>query len=342
MRDFGGPDAAARDHADLALVERGEPAATALLPLVLDRDPEIRLRAAHLILRARGVALPGNPFDEHGQVTGRDLEVVISPTEKRASVTEGDRQVRIVVKPGALRVEVAAGEHGRAAQAVIEAADPAALAAKNSEAAEVFARWGGGTTLAWELESTRLTSGTNKLAGPFARAVVDLGHRRFGELLPSQLEAAKLAPAAREAVLAVWRELEQATAGETELVGSPSATDDEINRALQRVFSATNRLRDELTKAGLPEPGGLLAPGSDKRLGAVFRTGSAGALTIIRLLPQYRGQRMGLAVGDQVVVVGGRAVRTVTEVRDALVSSPSPVTVVVLRAGQRTEVTEGR
>ncbi|MBI5508930.1 MAG: hypothetical protein HY903_09270 [Deltaproteobacteria bacterium] len=161
-----------------------------------------------------------------------------------------------------------------------------------------------------------------------AQAIVELRRR-----LPAQLAAAKATEEQRRVALALLDRLE-------ELLGRKPQSAAEQEGMAREYLARGGELRDLLDDWHLPDPGDLLPPGPRSRLGIVFRPDpGSGAAVVTQILPQYRADKMGMAVGDLILTLNGAPVAA-KDLIESVVKAKRPYVIEVTRHGRRVVLEE--
>jgi len=146
--------------------------------------------------------------------------------------------------------------------------------------------------------------------------------------LPLQLAAAKVKDDERRTVIDLLQTLEA-------ILVRPIHTPDEQVAQAREYLARGGELRDLLDDLRLADPGDLLPPGPRSRLGILFRPNAPdGRPYVTQVLPQYRGDKMGMQVGDIVVTLNGAPVSAADLVQQ-VVKATRPYRIEVLRSGRK-------
>jgi hypothetical protein len=153
------------------------------------------------------------------------------------------------------------------------------------------------------------------------------------QALPSQLEAVK---AGGEQVKQVWQLFD---ACEAVLKRSP-ASEADYDRDAREFLARGGELRDLLEDLRVPDPGDVLPPGPHSRLGVIFSPeAKTGRAVVNRVLPQYRGDKMGIRVGDVLLTLNGAALLA-SDLVQTLVGAKRPYVIEVRRQSATVTLTE--
>jgi PDZ domain len=107
-------------------------------------------------------------------------------------------------------------------------------------------------------------------------------------------------------------------------------------------LSECDALRKQLADFKLPDPGAVLPPPATVRLGVELQTVITPAgegLSIRSVEAKSRGQNLGLEPGDLIVVINGKAVPSIGDLRESVMSGKR-LTVTIRRRGQEIELEE--
>jgi hypothetical protein len=150
--------------------------------------------------------------------------------------------------------------------------------------------------------------------------------------LPAQLATAKVTEEQRQKVLGLLVVLD-------EIVNRRVATAQEKETVSREFLARGGELRDLIEDLGLPDPHDLLPPGPHSRLGISFGENPTGHAVVAMVLPQYRADKMGMQVGDQILTLNGAPI-SAKHLIETVVKAQRPYVIEVLRHGTKVVLTE--
>ena len=327
IAQLGDADYAAREEAMQRLVEVGKAALPALRAAAKSEDPEVRNRVEQLLKRFERRAVPGK--SSTGKLVARDLKVTEGPEGRTVEVTEEFRTVKITLNEEGLEMSVTGDLNGKQATEVFRAATPEELRKENPEAFAVYA---------YQMSVIGGNGDWVMRGGPNGAIVVNPGLRRAVgddvDLVRLKLEEAmakaEVPDGQRDRVRAQVLRMDEARA----MDGQADA-----ETKVQQFLEQSDELRKIIGELKLPDPGDLLPPPANARLGVAISEGGVGegmGLTITKVVAGARGQTLGLQFGDVIQKVNGQDVRTVQELRQALVKAAAagPLKLEGMRGGE--------
>ena len=323
---LGDTDFKTREEASKKILARGKAAIPALQQAAKLNDPEIQLRAELLIKRLSVRELPGGPFPRYknGRPTAHSLRV--APDDKGTGtlieLTDEGRQIRILKTPGDIQLTVSVLQNGNRVSETYKARDAEQLREISPDAYAVFDRWGGGPGPGWVVRGG--DDGPLRTAPDPVEAMSNLIHNAMDEAGTPEHQQQQV-----RTLLAEFR------AASTRLPIDDGAQQD---RRLQLLFALSDRLRSKLDELNLPDPGEALPPPQSGRLGIELAGGDT--LIVNRVVSDSRADLIGLKPGDIIVKVNNRDVRSLPQLRQALLDFRPPITLETLRADKTLQLKE--
>ena len=340
-RQLGDDDFDVRERATQRLQDIGKPALEELKRAAGSEDPEVRGRAQMLVRRIERHPIPGwdRRMGADGGIVGRNVHVIIGEDSKTVEVSQGAMRIRIAQRAGEVEVSVTANEEGKEVTETYRGRDADELKRLSPEAHELLDRWGGGPGRRWMLR----VAGSNIVVddGEFHMRSVVLEDELsiYRGRLDGQLRDAGT-PEDQRRWLRDHLDKMQAVQRSRD-AGAP----DDRQQANEQYLKLVDELRDKLAELKLPDPGTWLPPGAKARLGVALRPpdpdgDGPDGLTIMDVTAGARGEKLGMKVGDIVRRVKGQAVKTIHELRRAVMECKGPLEVDVERDGQEIKLSE--
>jgi hypothetical protein len=334
---LGDSDFKAREAASKKILARGKSAIPALQHALTLGDPEIQLRAELLIKRLSVRELPGGPFPKYknGRITAHSLRVNPDPDGQGTHIELSDegRQIRILKRPDKITLTVSAVEAGKAVSETYTARNPDELKEINPHAHAVFAKWGGGPGPGWQIDGGFQIPG-NPIVLPL---------QALANLIENAMDDADTPAPKRQEIFDLLAEIRASAEQQRQF-----ETDQQKDKRLQEFFTLSDNLRAKLTELDLPDPGEALPPPQHGRLGIQLAT-DGNALIVDKVVTGSRAQRIGLQSGDVITRIAGARrdgkpanveVRSLQQLRQALLDFRPPITVETIRAGQTIKLEE--
>jgi len=290
------PSPEVHNQACKQLIAMGKAAAGVLTANLDDAEANAHHRLSYIVDRAEGLYAPGDPWDRSRNVIeGSDVAVWLDGTTKHVRVTEGQRRVHIVESPASIRIEVEGDECGGVGSETYTGRDPQELVHKHYGAWDIYMRWGGGVGPRWSVEGRTLVGPRYQDPRPIVRRTVIRSFDVLRDWVRGQMAAAAL-PAKKR------RRVEKLLGAGLDALARPGTDPDKIHTFVR----VSDDLRRAMADVELPDPGELLPPPKNVRLGVTTSTVSDGT-RIDSVVAKSRGQRLGLRVGDIIVTVQGRS-----------------------------------
>ena len=102
----------------------------------------------------------------------------------------------------------------------------------------------------------------------------------------------------------------------------------------------SDEFRKLLADLKLPDPGDALPPPARSRLGVSLGGETVNGVVITRVLPDSRGEKLGLKDRDVITHVNGQRVSNAHDIRKILTKTDKPAVVEVMREGKETRLQE--
>ena len=357
ISQLGDVDFKVRQAASDRLKEIGVAALPALKEAVTAaQDPEICSRADALV---RDIERPKVPADWLGDdgFGGRGFggtNVTTSTINGISRVTvqdhTGRRKVIIVTGPMGIDLAVTGiDDAGRPVTARFHARNAEQLRDQDPDAYRVYQRWAAGRNgavmrgrrlivppgrgqfrveaLPQVMPEVRVRALPEPMLRPPADDLVNLEARVVRELQKADVPADQ-----QRDVRDLLRRLQ-----ELQAEGQAIAPAD-WNKQILRYNQLSDALRDRLRDLKLPDPGDALPPPATSRLGISVAAGDPGiagradeGLLVARVMPDSRGERLGLREGDVIRSVNGKAVADTTALRRAVTEAKDPLVMEITR-----------
>ena len=340
IRQLGDADFRVREAATDKLRAIGRAALPALREATSGDDPEVCSRADALVRQIERPRVPAGWFHQFSnwqrRETGRNGPRV---TEAR----QAGRTVRITEGPGGIDMTLTGEHDGEVITAAFRARDVADLARQDPEAAAIYERVssprnsvlrGRRLVPAQPLGRARLLplAPDPLLLRPPADDLAELDVR-----LRQQMEGAGVPEPDREAVLEAMALLRRIQ--EQGRLGAP----EDIEQQIRKYNALSDALRQKLDDLKLPGPGDALPPPARARLGVsvappapadVDAPPAAAGVRVTMVIPQSRGEKLGLKEGDLIRKVNGKAVEDAAALRRVLTDETDPLVLDVLRGDE--------
>jgi hypothetical protein len=107
-----------------------------------------------------------------------------------------------------------------------------------------------------------------------------------------------------------------------------------IEQEMRLYNDRSDELRKELAELKLPDPGNALPPESRSRLGISANEDPRDGIIVSHVLPNSRGDKLGLQEGDILQSVNGHPIGTTQELRRLVSDTPKGLVVEGMRAGK--------
>lgn len=350
IKQLGDADFKAREAASERLKSMGAAALPGLKEAITSSDdPEICSRADSLVRQIERPRVPADWLGPDG-FGGRGF----GGTQITTSVIRGNRVVRvedgtgrrkIVIREGPQGIEmtVTGAKNGQDVTAQFRAASAAELAEQDPEAYRVYQRWARNGPAPF-MRGRRLIAPPAAIRREFrvAAAPPELIFRPPADDIEAlearilrQLREANVADEQQRAVRDLLKQLRRIQAE------GPAAAQPQWNQQIQRYNGLSDALREKLAELKLPDPGESLPPPAKARLGIsvgagplIVPGGVEEGLTVSRVVPDSRGERIGIKDGDVIRTVNGKAVPDTQALRRAVTEATDPLVIEVVRGGK--------
>jgi hypothetical protein len=350
---LGDADFKAREAATEKLKELGPAALPALKEAVASSaDPEVCSRADALVRRIERPRVPDDWLGADGMgahnLGGTQVTTSVFNGQARTTVEDGSgqRKVVIVEGPAGIDLTVTGVRDGQPVAARFKARSADELREQDPDAYRVYRRWAGNNAAPFmrgrrlimpPRAPFRILPPPEPVLQPPADDLINLEARVQRQLNQAAVPDAKQLP-----VRDLLRQLQQLQAE-----GQAVAAED-WNKQIEKYNLLSDALRDKLRDLKLPDPGDALPPPAKSRLGVsvgaadpgVVGPGADAGLTIHRVVPDSRAQRLGLKEGDVIRAVNGKTVADTGALRRAVAEAKDPLVIEVVRAGQPETVRE--
>jgi len=350
---LGDADFKTREAATEKLKELGAAALPALKEAIAAAaDPEVCSRADALV---RGIERPRVPSDWLGgdgpgsrNFGGTQVTSSIVNGQSRVTVEDGTGRRKVVITEGPAGIDllITGTRDGKPAAARFKARSADDLRDQDPEAYRVYRRWAGNGTAPFmrgrrlivpPRPQFRILPPPDPVLRPPGDDLLELETRVLKQLEQSNVPAEK-----RQPVRDLLRQLQQIQAEGA----APAA--EEWNKQIEHYNLLSDTLRDKLAALKLPDPGDALPPPAKSRLGVsvgpadpgVVGPGADAGLTVHRVVPDSRAERIGLKEGDVIRTVNGKAVADTGALRRAVAEATDPLVIEVTRAGKPETVRE--
>jgi hypothetical protein len=351
---LGDADFKAREAASDKLKELGQAALPALKEAIASAaDPEVCSRADALVRQIERPRVPADWLGGDGpggrNFGGTQVTTSVFNGQSRTTIEDGSgqRKVVIVEGPAGIDLTVTGVQDGKPVAARFEARSPDELRDQDPDAYRVYRRWAGNGGAAPFMRGRRLIipqrapfrilPPPEPALQPPADDLTNLETR-----VQRQLNQAAVPKEKQQPVRDLLRQLQQLQAE-----GQAIAAED-WNKQIEKYNLLSDTLRDKLRDLKLPDPGDALPPPAKSRLGVSVGAADPGAagpgadagLTIHRVVPDSRAERLGLKEGDVIRTVNGKAVADTGALRRAVAEAKDPLVIEVTRAGKPETVRE--
>jgi hypothetical protein len=258
-------------------------------------------------------------------VTAHSLRVTPDPDGQGTLIELSDegRQIRILKDEGKITLTVSAAEAGKLTSETYTAKDPAELKEISPQAHAVFEKWGGGPGPGWQIQGGFQIPG-NPIVMPL---------QALANLIENAMDDADTPAPRRQEVFDMLAEL-RATSEPRQF-----ETEQQKDQRLQEYFALSDKLRVKLADLDLPDPGEALPPPHHGRLGIQLDAGGE-ALVVDKVVTGSRGEKIGLQTGDVITRINDREVRSLQQLRQALLDFRPPITVETIRGGRTLRLKE--
>ena len=355
VRQLGDADFRTREAATKRLREIGKPAAPALREALTGDDPEVSSRADSLLRQIERPRIPDGWFTDPANWQRREslrngarVVLVVERGNRRAQVTEG---------PTGLQMTIDGVEAGEAVKIAITARDADDLRQQDPDAYAVYERVAGARANL-NLRGRRLVPAAP--VPPQFRQQLPMplppvpGRPPAARLLPlapegglllrppaddllelearlrRQMLAAGVDDAEQQAVLEAMRMLR-------EIQARGRVLPDDLEAQMQKYNALSDAVRQKLDELKLPGPGDALPPPAHARLGVGVETtqpGDAPGVTVTRVIPGSRGDKLSLQAGDVIRRVNGNPADDPAMLRRVLTDAKGPLVLDVDRGGE--------
>jgi hypothetical protein len=353
IRQLGDPDFRKREAATARLKELGKAAAPALREALGGGDPEVCARAESLLRQLERPRIPAGWFGQFNFGLRRESNFAGSRT---IEVEQPGRRLTIREGPGGIELNVRGNDDGHDVNVTVRARDLDELRRQDPDAYELYERVAGARSNL-NLRGRRLV--VPAVPGPQRPLPVPVPvqpPRAGARLLPlappegiarppaddlmqlearlrRQMQAAGVAPAEQEAVLQALQMLREIQDR------GRLATPEDLEAQVKKYNALSDALRQKLEELKLPGPGDALPPPARARRGvSVAPPGAPGAAdegVLVRMvMPQSRGEKVGLLGGDVIRKVNGKPVTDAAALRRELTELKEPLVLDVKRGGE--------
>lgn len=317
---LGDEDFRKREAAQEQLVGMGAEILPALREARKIEDPEIQSRLDQVIRRLEQRPIPGGPLKAGPghRITAHTLNADILPDGCVVTVQESGRRITITKRANGVIVTVSAVINGKLISETYQAANAAQLRTENPEVYQIFARWGGGDGP--DYDHTKVSRTVDPVDA-------------FQNLLEDRMDELNLPLAQRNELLGLMHKISMAMARGFD------ETDQQREARLKELFAHADAFHEKLSELGLPDPGEALPPPAKARLG-IQLVAQNELLQVEKVVAGQRGEKIGLKAGDIISKVNDREVKTLGQLRQALVESKGPLTIEGLRNDQPLKLAE--
>ena len=258
------------------------------------------------------------------------------------------RRLRVSDGPAGVEVELSGGDDAGEGPIRFRARSAEELRRTSPEAYLLYQRWADGGMQAGAIFRGRRLPRVRAqilpmappggLLRPPADDLLDLELRLRRNMVQAGVE-----PRQQQAVLDLMRELRR-----IQEEGRLAAPDD-LDVRIEKYNLLSDALRKRLEALELPDPGNALPPPAKARLGISVGTPLDGdpladppdeGVTVTRVLPKSRGEKVGLKPGDVIRSVNGKAVNTTGELRTAVTEVEGGLVVEVKRGDETVTLRE--
>lgn len=351
IRQLGDADFRQREAASQKLKDIGKPAEPALREALSGTDPEVCARADALLRQLERPRIPAGWFRQFNNWRRRESNL---GGTRVIDVEQSGRRVRVVEGAAGIEMTVTGVDDGHSVNVTLRARDADDLRRQDAEAYEIYQRVAGPRSnfnlrgrglIVPEMQiplrpapqirvapraGARLLplAPPEGLLRPPADDLLDLETR-----LRKQMRAAGVAPVEQQAVLEAIRLLR-----DIQTQGRMS-TPLELEAQIRKYNELSDALRQKLEDLKLPGPGDALPPPARARLGvSVAAPGSnealPGGVTVTLVIPQSRGEKLGLKAADVIRRVNGKAVDDAAALRRVLTDTKDALVLDVVRGGE--------
>ena len=350
IRQLGDPDFRKREAATERLKEMGKAAAPALREALGGSDPEVCARADALLRQLERPRIPAGWFGQFNQWVRRESNFAGSRT---IEVEQLGRRLSIREGPGGIEMSVRGNDDGREVNVTIRARDLDELRRQHPEAYDLYERVAGARSNL-NLRGRRLV--VPAVPGPQRPMPVPVQPPRAGvRLLPLAPPEGILRPPADDLLQLETRLRKQMQAAGVEAVEQQAvlealrmlrdiqshgrmALPEDLEAQVKKYNALSDALRQKLEELKLPGPGDALPPPARARLGVSVAPGAEGAadggVLVTMVLPQSRGEKVGLREGDVIRKVNEKPVDGPAALRRELTDLKDPLVLDVVRRGE--------
>ena len=353
VEQLGDADFKTREAATEKLRQLGREALPALKEAISSgADPEVCSRADALVRRIERPRVPADWLGPDGfggrGVGATQVTTSVINGQSRTTVQDGSgrRKVTIVEGPAGIDLTVTGMENGLPVVVRFTARSAEELRDQDPDAYRVYRRWAGNAGAPF-MRGRRLIIPPRVQFRPMPPPIPE--QRPPADDLPDlearvlkQLQEARVPPEKRQPVWDLLRQLQELQAE------GPAVAAEDWNRQTERYNVLSDTLRDKLRDLKLPDPGDALPPPAKSRLGIsvgpadpnVVGPGADAGLTVHRVVPDSRAQRIGLKEGDVIRTVNARTVADAGALRRAVSEAQGPLVIEVVRRGRPETVRE--
>jgi hypothetical protein len=348
VRQLGHDDFRVREAATKRLKDMGKTAMPALREALSSPDPEVCSRADALV---RQIERPRVP---NGWFTGRNVVRRVQTMANGNRIVEVDetgRKVRITEGPGGIEMTLSGVDNGEVVSATFRARDLAELRRQDPDAYALYERLVGsiasGMIRGRRPQIVPMPQARGRLL-PLAPAERPLVVRppaddllQLEVRLRMDMRRAGVADVEQQAVLDALRLLRDIqTDGQ---FGLPQDLDAQV----RKYNALSDALRKKLDDLDLPGPGDALPPPAHARLGISVVPPELGVdaaeqsgVTVRAVLPNTRGEKLGLREGDVIRKVSGKPVNDAASLRRVLTDEKDPLVLDIVRDGKEQTLRE--
>ena len=360
IRQLGDADFRKREAATQRLKELGKAAAPALREAMGGSDPEVCARAEALLRQLERPRIPAGWFGQFNQWVRRESNFAGSRT---IEVEQFGRRLTVREGPGGIEMNVRGNDDGRDVNVTVRARDLDDLRRQDPDAYELYERVAGARSNL-NLRGRRLI--IPAVPGPQrplpVPVPVPIQPRMDVRLLPlappqgivrppaddllqlearlrKQMQAAGVDAAQEQAVLEALRMLR-----DIQNQGRMALPED-LEAQVKKYNALSDALRQKLEDLKLPGPGDALPPPSKARLGVSVAPPDPGAdadggVLVTMVMPQSRGEKVGLREGDVIKKVNGKPIENAAALRRTLTDLKDPLVLDIVRGGDELALRE--
>src|SRR5207245_3310805 len=230
---------------------------------------------------------------------------------------------------------VSAIENGRRVTEEFKAKDAQDLKKQSPDAFVLYERWSGsnGNNPLVRGAENLVLQGPVLVGGLQAMPLPLDPLEELKDRVVQQMEKANVADEQRKQVAELLDRLQ-----EGKLATRGGAGGDRVGQ-LKDYFKLSDELREKLEALKLPDPGDDLPPPAKWRLG-IQVSPDPEKVVVGSVVPDSRGEKIGLKVGDVIGKINDKPVKEIEELREILSAAKGPIEMVVVREGKELKLEE--